>query len=579
MDEDPDAFDAVLQLALDLCVSTGAFLVNDDGEFHGVVSDAMPPDNGLPRVEALARSCLQHPGAHGRELFWNAEVMTEAVSADTSLACVVVPVWTDDVQIGLLGVVDTWLPEPDAEQRVGLGALADEIGRLVARRPGRAAPAPAWTPAVPSVPTGDLGAAALAATPELSPLLAGLVDELPDGLVVTRSDGTIVLVNRALLSMTGLSADELLHRHVASVLMGGPAPGRVGNGHTTEARQLPTGRRRLVTSGPGEPLEVEARSEHVTGRFAGDWTVTVLRPVEPQGRAVELAAAELAGFMDDGIMLLDRNGTVVLANQTANMLHGLPAGRSLVGSPLPEATALRTEDGHVVAIDHHPGLMVVHDGIPRTARMTLGDGDESRRLVTVTARPVSGGGVEGALVVLHDTTEEWIEQQRLTHYALHDPLTNLANRYLLLEEIRRMLQGLVRRGGSVALVFIDLDHFKRINDDYGHDVGDEALTAVARRLVGAVRGDDVVARLGGDEFVIAHVSTDRKPDGDLMVSRVRKVLSAPFRLRGQAFDVGASIGWVSTDTADIGPDELLAKADRAMYLHKRDRPLVRGGVA
>ena len=142
-----------------------------------------------------------------------------------------------------------------------------------------------------------------------------------------------------------------------------------------------------------------------------------------------------------------------------------------------------------------------------------------------------------------------------------------------------MLQGLVRRGGSVALVFIDLDHFKRINDEYGHDVGDEALTAVGRRLVGAVRGDDVVARLGGDEFVIAHVSTDRQPDGDLMVSRVRKVLSAPFRLRGQAFDVGASIGWVSTDSADIGPDELLARADRAMYRHKRDRPLVRGGVA
>ena len=450
----------------------------------------------------------------------------------------------------------------------------------MARRPGRAAPAPAWTPAGPSAPTGEVGAAALAATQELSPLLAGLVDELPDGLVVTRSDGTIVLVNRGLLSMTGLSADELLQRHVASVLMGGPAPEGAENGHSTDARQPPTGRRRLATSGPGEPLEVEARQRARHGPFRrrldGD------RPAA--GRAartspVELSAAELAGFMDDGIMLLDRRGTVVLANRAANVLHGLPPGRSLVGSPLPEATALRTEDGHVVAIDHHPGLMVVQDGIPRTARMTLGDGDESRRLVTVTARPVSGGGVEGALVVLHDTTEEWIEQQRLTHYALHDPLTNLANRYLLLEEIRRMLQGLVRRGGSVALVFIDLDHFKRINDDYGHDVGDEALTAVARRLVGAVRGDDVVARLGGDEFVIAHVSTDRMPDGDLMVSRVRKVLSAPFRLRGQAFDVGASIGWVSTDTADIGPDELLAKADRAMYLHKRDRPLVRGGVA
>jgi len=577
VDQAPNSIGAVLQLALDLCVGTGAFLVTGDGGFDAVVSDDLAPDSGLRRVEALARSCLQHPGAHGHDVFWNAEVVTEAVSADSSLACVVVPVWTSERQVGLLGVVDTWLPEPDDEERSGLAALAGELGRLVATGPELAPRAPqpprpvaAWGADVPAVePTQELG-----------PMMAGLVDELPDGVVVTRADGAIVFVNRALLAMSGLSADELLHRDVASVLFARPAPGDVehANGNGDAARALPAGRLRLASRHAGEPLAVDVRSEHVTGRFAGDWTVTVVRPLPPGAGEFEWSAAELAENMDDGIMLLDPTGRVVLANESANALHGLPPGRSLVGSPLPEATALRTEDGHVVAIDHHPGLMVVQDGIPRTARMTLGDGEETRRLVTVTARPIAEGGIDGVLVVLHDATEEWIEQQRLTHYALHDPLTNLANRYLLLEEIRRMLQGLVRRGGSVALVFIDLDHFKRINDEYGHDVGDEALTAVARRLVGAVRGDDVVARLGGDEFVIAHVSTDRQPDGDLMVSRVRKVLSAPFRLRGQAFDVGASIGWVSTDSPDVGPDELLARADRAMYRHKR-RPTVRGGVA
>jgi PAS domain-containing protein len=130
---------------------------------------------------------------------------------------------------------------------------------------------------------------------------------------------------------------------------------------------------------------VEARSEQVKGQFAGDWTVTVVRSSAGAGRAVDLAAADLAESMEDGIMLLDATGTVVLANRAANALHGLTPGRSLVGSPLPEVTALRTEEGHVVAGNHHPGLLVLGDGEPHTARLTLGDGEEGRRLVTVTA--------------------------------------------------------------------------------------------------------------------------------------------------------------------------------------------------
>ena len=146
------------------------------------------------------------------------------------------------------------------------------------------------------------------------------------------------------------------------------------------------------------------------------------------------------------------------------------------------------------------------------------------------------------------------------------------------EELGRMLQGLGRRGGAVALVYLDLDRFKAINDEHGHDTGDEVLSALARRLRGAVRGDDVVARLGGDEFVLAHLSAESRPDGDLVVSRLRKVLSAPFRVRGQVFDVGASIGWVSTDRADVGPEALLARADRAMYQSKRERAAQRAAT-
>ncbi len=450
------SIDDGLRTALDLCLGLGAFIVSMTGAVDLVLSDAMPPDDGSRRIEVLARNCLSHPAARGHDLFWNAEVSTEAGSADRSLACVVMPVWSGDVELGLLGVVDTWLPEPDGYQRAGLARLAADLALLLP--PGR-----------------------------------------------------------------------------------GPAQ-----------NPIPAASRRPEPAPPDLP------------------------PAEPTGeeRRVRIDAAELIGSLDDGIVCLDAEGTVVLSNRSADAMHGLPAGRTLIGSPLPMTSALRTEDGQVLAHDRHPAMLALEDDAARDAHLTVGEEGDGQRHLVVSARPFPIDGRRGVVVVLHDTTAEWMEQQRLTHYALYDPLTGLANRYLLIEELRRMLQGLGRRGGSVALIYMDLDDFKRINDEHGHDMGDEVLGAFARRLRGAVRSDDVVSRLGGDEFVIAHATTEQ-PDGDLVVSRLRKVLSAPFTVRGLAFEVGASIGWVSTDKGDVGPDALLARADRAMYRHKRDRAAAR----
>jgi len=606
-----ESIEETLQFALDLCIGTGAFFITPAGEVHSVVSDAMPPDDGHRRMDVLARSCLAHPSAHGHELFWNSEVTTGPLANDFSLACVVTPVWAGNTPLGLLGVADNWLPEPDAEQEAGLLALARKLSRLLPCSTASGLTGN-WTPGSPAAvgatpgslghPAGDssasgpggpsadradeadgqelsmsdLDARKQAYEEDLAPFFERLLDQLPDALVMTTTDGTIVLVNRHLLSMTGRSADELLGKDVSAIFLAG-SPVRSGQDRGGPAAEQPlAGRYQLIDRGGAGLAEVEARSERITTPFAGDCVVTLIRPassVDP--RETPTGIMDLIENLDDGIMFLGTTGEVLLANHAANTLHGLPEGHSLIGSQLPEVTALRTEDGHIVAHDQHPGLKVLSDGLPITARMTLGDANEGQRYITVVARPGKVAGQAGALVVMHDTTEMWLEQQRLTHYALHDPLTNLANRYLLLEELRRMLQGLARRGGSVALVFIDLDNFKRINDEHGHDVGDEALSAVARRLLGTVRAEDVVARLGGDEFVIAHASAERVPDGDLVVARVRKVLSAPFRLRGQAFDLGASIGWVSTDSSEIGPDEMLAQADRAMYRHKRDRSGIR----
>ena len=436
-----------LRTALDLCLGLGAFVVRTTGAVQRVLSDSMPPEDASRRVDVLARNCLSHPAARGRDLFWNAEVSTEAGSADRSLACVVMPVWSGETELGLLGVVDTWLPEPDGYQRAGLALLASDLTGFLSSGSG----APSW---------------------------------------------------------------------------GSPEP---------VAQPAP----------PDAPVGVRAPA-HVD-------------------------AEALVALLDDGIVCVDATGTVVLTNWAADAIYGLPPGQTLLGSPLPMASTMKTEGGQVLTHDQTPAMLVLRDGMARESNLTVGEAGRNQRRIAVSARPLEIEGRRGVLMVLHDATEEWMEQERLTHYALYDPLTGLANRYLLLEELRRMLQGLGRRGGSVALIYMDLDDFKRINDEHGHDMGDQVLGAFARRLRGAVRSDDVVARLGGDEFVIAHSTADRPPDGDLVVSRLRKALSAPFSVRGIAFDVGASIGWVSTDKGDEGPDALLARADRAMYLHKRSR--------
>jgi diguanylate cyclase (GGDEF)-like protein len=569
----------------------------------------------------LARNCLSHPAAAGRGVFWNAEVSTEADSADRSLACVVVPAWRAEVPLGLLGVVDTWLPEPDLGQREALVALAREVGDVGATGEGhgdvddlwcvipeaRLAPpfspgaAPgthegdaqtaerAFPPADPASVTAVLGSSpdpVAAVSPNAAPSALDVLKHLPDAVVVTRWDGTIVLANERFGQLVGRHAGELSGCNIRPLVSSG-AGGIVGAAESTRGDGRPLPARRLSVSSPsGARQPVTATDVRIEGTdaegVAGPWFVTVLRPApsaDSCSAASRIESVDLVSNLDDGLLCLDAAGTVALSNQAADRFHGLPAGQSLVGAPLPEVGGLRTEDGDLLAPDAHPGLVVLREGAPCTAHLVLGPDEDRQQHVTVSARPFIVDGGRGALVVLRDSTTEWLEQRRLTQYALYDPLTGLANRYLLLEELRRMLLLLGRQGGAVALVYLDLDGFKRINDEHGHDVGDEVLAAVARRLRGAVRSDDVVSRLGGDEFVIAHASAERLPDGDLVVSRLRKVLSAPFRVRSQAFDVGASIGWVSTDRGEEGPEALLAKADRAMYLQKRNRASARRSPA
>jgi diguanylate cyclase (GGDEF)-like protein/PAS domain S-box-containing protein len=180
-------------------------------------------------------------------------------------------------------------------------------------------------------------------------------------------------------------------------------------------------------------------------------------------------------------------------------------------------------------------------------------------------------GEHGELLYLisqmQDITERKAAEARLAHQALHDPLTGLPNRTLFSDRMM-VARARLRRGGTIGILYCDLDGFKDINDRYGHETGDRVLTEGAGRLSSVVRPSDTIARLGGDEFAILCEGIDER--GAVAVAdRISDALKAPIRVPAGPLTIGASIGIVITEDADLRPDALLHSADSAMYAAKR----------
>jgi diguanylate cyclase (GGDEF)-like protein len=185
---------------------------------------------------------------------------------------------------------------------------------------------------------------------------------------------------------------------------------------------------------------------------------------------------------------------------------------------------------------------------------------------------VFGGGLVTAVVM---TRIRWLSierlraEQALRDLASHDPLTGLVNR----REFMARLNDEHSRTAEDVMLFCDLDRFKEVNDGLGHSAGDELLVEVAHRLEASVRKTDTVARLGGDEFII--LLTRVEPgEVESVLQRISDVLSRPIAVSGHTIEVKASIGVVSADGGD--PEELLKRADHAMYNAKQSKPTRRG---
>jgi len=285
-----------------------------------------------------------------------------------------------------------------------------------------------------------------------------------------------------------------------------------------------------------------------------------------KGRSeAELASREhrfkrLLENQSDHVLVVLPDGSVTYQSPSTTTILGYGA-EELIGNTIYRLIPLSDGLGDIMnACLDQPGVSV-------HGRVSAADAEGHLRLFEATLTDLSGdSSVGGVVLVLHDVTDRERFEEQLRHQALHDSLTGIANRALVLDRADRLLTAARRAQHPVVAVFVDLDNVKDINDSLGHLAGDELLVSVAGRLLRAVREADTVGRLGGDEFVVLFDGASVGGAPELVAERIADVLAAPVEIGGHQYPVTASIG-VAT-TCDGSAEDLIRNADIAMYRAK-----------
>jgi diguanylate cyclase (GGDEF)-like protein len=269
--------------------------------------------------------------------------------------------------------------------------------------------------------------------------------------------------------------------------------------------------------------------------------------------------------MTQGLLLFDASERIVVCNQRYVEMYGLSPDVVKPGCSFRDLIAHRKQTGSFKGdVEEYCSSVLRDIARGEVTRIVVETGDG--RSIQIVNRILAAGG----WVATHeDITERARSDDRIAHLAHYDALTDLPNRVLFREQLDGGLRA-IAAGKQLAVLYIDIDEFKRINDSLGHSVGDELLKAVAGRLRGCLAATDFVARLGGDEFAIIQTAVERPADTMDLIARIYQAIREPYECVGHLLTTDASIGiaLAPQDSSDL--DQLLKNADLAMYEAKAD---------
>jgi diguanylate cyclase (GGDEF)-like protein/PAS domain S-box-containing protein len=268
----------------------------------------------------------------------------------------------------------------------------------------------------------------------------------------------------------------------------------------------------------------------------------------------------------DAVISTDIAGNVTYLNLVAESMTGW-SPQEACGRPLQEVLRIIDGDSREPALNPL-AMAILHNktvGLSANCVLIRRDGYESA--IEDTAAPIHDrrGQVTGAVIVFHDVSVARAMSLKMSYLAQHDFLTELPNRMLLNDRLTQAIVAARRHRTSLAVLFVDVDHFKHINDSLGHTIGDQLLKSIARRLVACVRTSDTVSRHGGDEFVVLLSEVGRAEDAALSADKVLAALSAPHRIAHQDLRVTVSAGISVYPDDGTDAETLLKNADTALF--------------
>ena len=418
--------------------------------------------------------------------------------------------------------------------------------------------------------------------------LHAVFDSTVDGILTIDRQGTVLSANRAALAIFGHPQAQLVGHSVNRLMPLGAAaqisqwlpsagaarPPLPGQARTLQARRA---------DGSLFPIELGISDMQVDGQRQYVGLVRDLSQAQAAQARIDAAAQALRAANElreavfehaaFALVVLDAQGLIQALNPAAERLLGCRAGdevgRQSLASFLdgPDQASL-----HAVLQQHRGSGQAAtgHSrGIERTLQLQRRDSGRVPSSVTLSALHDSAGAVSGFLAIAYDITEHQRLAQQLSQLAYHDGLTGLPNRLRLEDHLQQAIALAGRRHEPLALLFIDLDRFKPINDQHGHAVGDQVLCEVARRLQASLRAADLVARLGGDEFVVLLTTLASQEDSLLVADKLMLALAEPMQIGALTLQVGASMGVARYPESGNTVAELLRSADAAMYQVKQ----------